>query len=62
MNWKNVRPGAGQKRIIYTFLLLPKCIDNDCRWLQFVGIEQEYYYIYAEFWSQEGWRDVRWVK
>ncbi len=52
MRWH--RPKTGDTRIIKKFLLLPKTIGNQTRWLEWANIVQKYAYY-------ERWYDYRWL-
>jgi hypothetical protein len=42
MRWKErTPPEIGDRRTVLRFLLLPKCICGEWRWLEFARIEQE---------------------
>lgn len=47
-------PQYGDKRIIKKFLLLPKTIDYERRWLENAEIEQ-YFDRYARMWKSYKW-------
>lgn len=65
MRWKKKDkkyPEDGATRIITRFLLFPKCIYNQYRWLEIVKIEQSYIgYDYTcdmgGFWVDKSWCD-----
>lgn len=46
MRWKDryVQPFLGHKRVIERFLLFPRSIENEYRWLEKAKILQEYSY------------------
>jgi len=46
---------SGDKRIINRFLILPKRIRDDKRWLEFVKIQQEY----SEM--DGAWRNIKFI-
>lgn len=49
-------PKHGQRRIIRKFAILPIFTSNECRWLEWVKLEQEY----SEYWDDETNGD-RWI-
>lgn len=51
MRWQ--KPSLMSKRTIRRYLLWPKAIDGETRWLEWAYIEQ----MYTHF----GWRDNRWA-
>ena len=51
MRWKI--PNNGDKRIVKRFALFPIRIDNECRWLEFVYIQQ----FYDDFYNPYPWRN-----
>ena len=53
MKWKCNGPYNGKKRVIKRFLFLPRCINDECRWLCVAKIKQYYEFNYA--WN--GWVD-----
>ena len=67
MKWKVKQPPVwGDTRIIKRFLLSPKTLRGECRWLEIAYIRQSYnrhvetsglanYYVYR-------WTDIRWAK
>lgn len=65
MRWKkkNKRyPQDEETRIITRFLIFPKCIDNQYRWLELVKIEQFYREYDCErdvggYWVDRCWYD-----
>lgn len=59
------RPSVGQRRVVVRFLLLPKKLDGEWRWLGFECIAQEF----QRYWAHPpdirsmlvvGWRDIGW--
>lgn len=62
MKWKSNKVNIGQERIEKKFLLFPKCINNEWRWLEKVSYKQRYrreldssgFYCYL-------WEDVEWL-
>ena len=54
MKWKT--PKSGDKRIVSKFLLFPREINNEVRWLEKVKIEQEY-----DRGCLLGWWDIKWA-
>lgn len=53
MRWN--KPTQGDMRIIKRFLLLPKTIKSEARWLEFAYIRQYYH-------SYNGWMNETWVE
>ncbi len=59
MKWTYQDHRDGDVRVIRRFLLFPRCVNGECRWLCFANIEQIYDgYNYAD----DGWHDVQFVK
>lgn len=56
MKWR--KPFIGQYRIITRFLLFPKRIGLETRWLEIVRIKQ----VYTMFGSRRYWKDKKFVK
>ncbi len=59
MKWKR-KPKIkhGDERILKYFLIIPKIINRDVRWLEFGYIHQTYHYSYAlsrGWWTKETW-------
>lgn len=60
-------PAIGDTRVVRKFLLAPKQLGGECRWLGRERITQEYK-IYADwtlaggFYFTEGWIDVEWAE
>lgn len=63
MRWKNSI--KSDIKIIRRFLLFPRCIGNECRWFEFVKIEQVYTDIDPHEnhnkYENEYWFDYRWI-
>lgn len=69
MRWEKraaTRPQAGERREVLRFLLIPREICGQWRWLEFAKIRQERYLGWSSM--PEGpvyrswkWRDVEWV-
>ena len=57
MRWKDKTPHWDDERIITVFLLFPKCINGEWRWLEFAKI----YQIYMAYWTGDCWEDIRWI-
>jgi hypothetical protein len=58
-----IKPGPknGNRRIRTQFLLFPKTIDYEIRWLEIASWEEEYesnYFNYNEFCK---WQGLRWI-
>jgi len=67
MRWKKRKkeqqPREGDRRIAEQFLLFPKYLDDEWRWLELTQIHQEYQPVYwvvdiATIW---GWEDLHWA-
>lgn len=63
MRW-NVRDSSniGDKRIITKFLLFPKCLNGEWRWLEKASYEQ----VYGNWCTSSdedfnSWSDMRWI-
>ena len=56
-------PHTGDKRIVKRFLLFPKRIKDERRWLETATWEQEYCFYYATYRYGDSycWVDIRWV-
>jgi len=54
MRWKYT---IDQKRIVKRFLLIPRVVDNEKRWLEFVKIEQKLMIVNGK-WK---WKDIDWI-
>lgn len=68
MRWQqkiNWDPELGDKRILTRFLLFPKAIEGETRWLETVSFEQEYirdiFWLGNERYMRKCWTDIRWV-
>jgi len=53
MKLKVSNPKRGDARTIRRFLLFPRVIGNEMRWLCWVNIQQEY----EDIWTDDGWKD-----
>lgn len=52
------KPGFGDKRLISRFLILPRRIRNEVRWLEFVHISQFYAgWLHTDKWFSP-WADI----
>jgi hypothetical protein len=58
MKWKVKYPTIGDTRIIKRFLFLPRCIEGEVRWLEFVKIKQMYKINYMD---ADSWYDIAFV-
>jgi len=58
MRWKIKKPKVGDERLLHKFLFFPREINDEIRWLEWVIIEQRYYFGY-DFGNH--WEDLRWV-
>ncbi|APF25252.1 MULTISPECIES: hypothetical protein [Clostridium] len=54
MRWKENKILWMQRRIIKTFLIFPKTIGGETRWLEWVYIGQ----IYRNRWENVEWEDI----
>lgn len=56
-------PILGDKRKRKTFLIFPKTINNECRWLEFAEWEEilEHIFMGFEDGNQIYWRGVKWL-
>ena len=74
MRWKQKQkqkfcPVIGTKRIIKKFLIMPRTIDLETRWLETALVEQEYarFSIYSRFnnnkhfWGTNTGSDIQWA-
>lgn len=61
MRWKKkVQPREYHVRIVTRFLFIPKCVDDEWRWLEWASVEQRY----SDAILMDGnyyWRNVRWI-
>lgn len=60
------RPKLGDTRIISKFLLFPKYLENELRWLEYVQIEQVYRHTYScapgmKPMKTLAWMDQKWI-
>lgn len=60
---RRIEPKEGDKRIIVKFLLLPKKINGESRWLEFTSFEQIRVSIwivndYVNVWIDSKWLDI----
>lgn len=67
MRWKRKtkrQPKEGDTRIADRFLLFPKCLDDEWRWLELTQIQQEYRRTDRgsdlDDWTYQ-WVDLRWA-
>lgn len=67
MRWKQKQPPTyGARRIVNRFLLFPKCLDCEWRWLELTQIHQEYGPVrwmmdeVSEVVTLRGWVDMHW--
>lgn len=63
MKWKLLEPSGGERRIIRRFLILPRYIDGECRWLEYAIILQEYILIRVDeqTYSKGCWKDLQFL-
>lgn len=62
MRWKSGKPRFhGDMRTITIFLLLPRKISHEWRWLETVSIVQKANRVYSPHGSFLHWEDVKWV-
>lgn len=55
MRWKQ-RPQR-QRRVKRRFLILPKCVNGEWRWLEVATYEQRL----ESSWSESYWIDTKWI-
>ena len=65
MRWKQKQlPNYGARRIVKRFLLFPKRLDYEWRWLEQAKIQQRCGYV-ARFYevaaTRHGWIDEHWI-
>ena len=60
MRWKKypLKEHYREQRVVEKFLILPRCINNEWRWLEQATIKQEVFY---DVDSSYYWRDTDWV-
>ncbi len=51
MKWKTEQNVRGTQRIVSKFLLIPRCLNGEWRWLERAEIWQE--------WADDPWNDSR---
>ena len=56
MRWK-IEDHLGETRIVKRFLLLPKKIDDEWRWLEVAYIKQELKLYFFKEWESQSWAD-----
>lgn len=62
MRWnKKAKPVRGDERIITKFLLFPKNIDDDVRWLERVSYKQKYTRENYEYGCYHVWETIEWI-
>ena len=42
MRWDSPKPRLGSSRVVYRFLMLPRTLQGETRWLEYVRIRQYY--------------------
>ncbi len=58
MRWKTINPKNGDTRRIKLFLLFPKTIKGETRWLEVAKYKQSFhYYMDGSDWEDECWID-----
>jgi len=67
MRWDVRKPSVGTARIKLKFLLLPKTLRGECRWLEWVRVHQVWQSYEKQIkWGFTktcfGWRDIDWVE
>jgi len=59
MRWPTQRLNHGNTRVVKKFLLLPKSISEETRWLEIVKIKQTFKCYYDGcFWEDTEWLDI----
>lgn len=58
MKWNYVEHNDGDIRIIKRFLLFPKCIKGECRWLCVASIKQKYN---GRNYADNGWKNISFI-
>ena len=70
MKWKSLRvldrifidhPPYGTTRVKKRFLFLPKCIDDEWRWLEKAQYIQEYKLWTTYVGAVRGWKNISWL-
>ena len=56
MRWTKAEYNLGDVRFIERFLLFPKTIEKETRWLEYAVIKQ----VYTNAGSGPGWFDLNW--
>jgi hypothetical protein len=57
MRWSVKKKYIGMTRIKSGFLLFPKCIEGEWRWLEFAVWRQKY----ISYWTYCDWHNLEWV-
>ena len=60
MRW--LRHSINDSRVVKRFLLFPKCIGGEWRWLEVAYIKQKYAFFYTGMFYGEFWKDFEWVE
>lgn len=58
---KKLKYLSGDTRIISKFLLLPKSLDGEMRWLERVKIKQVFQFYMDFVVVCEEWEDIKWI-
>ena len=58
MEWKYKQWKHNDTRVISKFLLVPRHIGGEGKWLCYAKIEQRYE---GKNWADDGWHDVRFI-
>ena len=53
-------PQVGDYRTVRRFLILPKCLDNQIRWLEWANITQCYWYSNVRGGTITTWQSEHW--
>lgn len=61
MRWTFNTEKLGNKRIRKGFLLFPKCMGNELRWLEHAKWEQEYVEYAEDSLRLYGWYNIKWL-
>lgn len=60
MKWRKHTPKHGDERTVRRFLLLPRCINGEWRWLELATIRQEWQ-VYPYYRRRNSWYDLHWI-
>jgi hypothetical protein len=59
MRWNQKKPEFGDRKVCGSFLLFPKCIEGEFRWLEYAYWEERYGHLGRD--KGDGWSADRWL-